>query len=137
VDVLGVKALDGAFAHRVALHQSCHGLRELGLGTPSERLLPRSSKVASLLGSLRGIELVPLARADECCGFGGTFAVGEPAISCTMGKDRLTDHVRAGASIVTSTDVSCLMHLDGVARKQGVPIRLMHVAEILAGARLS
>jgi L-lactate dehydrogenase complex protein LldE len=134
VDVLGVKSLDGAFAHRVGLHQSCHGLRELGLGTPSERLLPRSSKVGGLLSSLRGIELVPLARADECCGFGGTFAVAEEAVSVLMGKDRLADHARAGAEIVTATDVSCLMHLDGLARRDKVPLRFMHVAEVIAEA---
>jgi L-lactate dehydrogenase complex protein LldE len=134
VDVLGVKAIDGRFAHKVGLHQSCHGLRELGLGTPSERLLPRTSKVAGLLGSLQGIELVPLSRADECCGFGGTFAVQEEAVSCLMGKDRLADHAKAGAEIVTGTDVSCLMHLDGLARREKVPLRFLHVAEVLSEA---
>ena len=133
-DVLHVKALAGRFPHRVGLHQSCHGLRELGLGTPSERLLPRSSKVGALLGSLSGIELVPLARADECCGFGGTFAVAEEAVSCLMGKDRLADHARAGAEVVTGTDVSCLMHLDGLARREKVPLRFLHVAELMAEA---
>ncbi len=134
VDVLGVRALDGRFAHRVGLHQSCHGLRELGLGTPSERLLPRSSKVAELLSSLRGIELVPLSRADECCGFGGTFAVAEEAVSCLMGKDRIADHAGAGAEVVTGTDVSCLMHLDGLARREKVPLRFLHVAEVISEA---
>jgi L-lactate dehydrogenase complex protein LldE len=134
VDVLGVKALDGAFAHRVAFHQSCHGLRELGLGTPSERLLPRRSKVGMLLQSLRGIQLVPLARQDECCGFGGTFSVAEEAVSCLMGRDRIADHAKAGAEIVTGTDVSCLMHLDGLARREKVPLRFLHVAEVLAEA---
>jgi L-lactate dehydrogenase complex protein LldE len=133
-DVLGVKALDGRYAHKVGLHQSCHGLRELHLGVPSERLLPRSSKVGGLLSSLREIELVPLARADECCGFGGTFAVTEEAVSCLMGKDRIADHVRAGAEIVTGTDVSCLMHLEGLARREKAPLRFRHVAEVLAEA---
>jgi L-lactate dehydrogenase complex protein LldE len=135
VDVLGVKAAQGRFAHRVALHQSCHGLRELGLGIPSERLLPRANKVEGLLRSLGGIDLVKLARADECCGFGGTFAVAEEAVSVLMGKDRLADHARAGAEIVTGTDVSCLLHLAGVARREGAPLRFMHVAEVLAEAR--
>jgi len=134
VDVLGVKALAGRFPHRVGLHQSCHGLRELGLGTPSELLLPRSNKVGGLLSTLSGIELVPLARADECCGFGGTFAVAEEAVSCLMGKDRLADHARAGAEVVTGTDVSCLMHLDGLARREQVPLRFLHVAELLSEA---
>jgi L-lactate dehydrogenase complex protein LldE len=134
VDVLRVRALDGRYPHRVGLHQSCHGLRELGLGTPSELLRPRSSKVAGLLSTLAGIELVPLARVDECCGFGGTFAVAEEAVSCLMGKDRLADHARAGAEVVTGTDVSCLMHLDGLARREKVPLRFAHVAEVLAEA---
>jgi L-lactate dehydrogenase complex protein LldE len=134
VDVLGVKTLDGRFPHRVGLHQSCHGLRELGLGTPSELLLPRSSKVGGLLATIAGLELVPLTRADECCGFGGTFAVQEEAVSCLMGKDRIADHARAGAEIVTGTDVSCLMHMEGLARREAVPLRFLHVAEVMAEA---
>jgi L-lactate dehydrogenase complex protein LldE len=134
VDVLGVKTLDGRFPHRVGLHQSCHGLRELGLGTPSELLLPPSSKVGGLLATIAGIELVPLTRADECCGFGGTFAVQEEAVSCLMGKDRIADHARAGAEIVTGTDVSCLMHMEGLARREAVPLRFLHVAEVMAEA---
>jgi len=134
VDVLGVKALEGRYPHRVGLHQSCHGLRELGLGTPSERLLPRSNKVSGLLSSLGGIELVPLTRTDECCGFGGTFAVAEEAVSCLMGKDRIADHVRAGAEVVTGTDVSCLMQMEGLARREKVPLRFLHVAQLLSEA---
>jgi L-lactate dehydrogenase complex protein LldE len=134
VDVLGVKGADGRFPHRVALHQSCHGLRELGLGVSSERLLPRTNKVEGLLRSLAGIELVPLSRPDECCGFGGTFAVVEEAVSALMGRDRIADHARAGAEIVTGTDVSCLMHLEGLARREGSPLRFMHVAEVMAEA---
>ncbi len=134
VDVLGVRAATGRFPHKVALHQSCHGLRELGLGVPSESMRPRTNKVDALLRTLGGIELVPLARADECCGFGGTFAVTEDAVSVLMGKDRIADHSRAGAEIVTGTDVSCLMHLEGVARRDRQPLRFMHVAEVLAEA---
>ena len=134
VDVLGVRAAAGRFPHKVALHQSCHGLRELGLGVPSESMRPRTNKVDALLRTLGGIELVPLARADECCGFGGTFAVTEDAVSVLMGKDRIADHSRAGAEIVTGTDVSCLMHLEGVARRDRQPLRFMHVAEVLAEA---
>ena len=134
VDVLGVRAARGRFPHRVALHQSCHGLRELGLGVPSESMRPRVNKVDGLLRSLQGIELVPLSRPDECCGFGGTFAVAEEAVSALMGKDRIADHEKAGAEIVTGTDVSCLMHLEGIARRDARPLRFMHVAEVLAEA---
>jgi L-lactate dehydrogenase complex protein LldE len=134
VDVLHVERAVGRFAHKVALHQSCHGLRELRLGSGSERRIAPFNKVAALLSGLAGIELVELARPDECCGFGGTFAVGEEAISCAMGRDRIADHERAGAEIVTAVDMSCLMHLDGLIRRDRRPLRVMHVAEILAAA---
>jgi L-lactate dehydrogenase complex protein LldE len=132
VDVLKVERITGTFAHKVGLHQSCHGLRELRLGSGTERRIAPFSKVASLLSGLAGLELVELARPDECCGFGGTFAITEEAISCAMGKDRIADHERAGAEIVTSVDMSCLMHLDGLVRRDGRALRVMHVAEVLA-----
>ena len=84
----------GGFPHRVGLHQSCHGLRELRLGSGSERVVPRSTRSRSLCSSLEGIELVGSARPDECCGFGGMFAVAEEAVSCVMGQDRIADHER-------------------------------------------
>jgi L-lactate dehydrogenase complex protein LldE len=132
VDVLGVTRIEGRFPHRLGLHESCHGLRELRLGSGSERRVAPFSKVRGLLEHLGGIELVELARADECCGFGGTFAVSEEAVSCMMGKDRIADHERGGAEIITGTDMSCLMHLDGLLRRAGKSIRVMHVAEVLA-----
>jgi L-lactate dehydrogenase complex protein LldE len=134
VDVLRLDRIDGRFAHKVGLHQSCHGLRELRLASGSERRVAPFSKVVPLLAGLSGIELVALARPDDCCGFGGTFAVTEAAVSCAMGHDRLADHERAGAEIVTSVDMSCLMHLDGLIRRDRRPLRVMHVAEILAAA---
>ncbi len=96
---------------------------------------PRTNKVEGLLRSIGGIELVPLARPDECCGFEGTFAIAEEAVSAFMGRDRIADHARAGAEIVTGTDVSCLMHLEGLARREKSPLRFMHVAEVLAEAQ--
>jgi L-lactate dehydrogenase complex protein LldE len=133
-DVLGLQRIEGRFPHKVGLHQSCHGLRELRLGSDSERVTPAFSKVRRLLESLEGIEFAQLARADECCGFGGTFAVSEEAVSCMMGLDRLRDHQQAGTEVLTGNDMSCLMHLDGLLRRQGKTMRVMHVAEILAGA---
>ena len=133
-DVLGVERLPGRYRHRVGLHQSCHGLRELRLATGSERRVAPFDKVAPLLRSLEGLTLVSLSRPDECCGFGGTFAVAEEAVSCLMGRDRIADHLRAGAEVVTGTDVSCLMHLAGLARRDGAPLRFLHLAEILAEA---
>ena len=121
------------FPYRVGLHQSCHGLRELRLGQSSERNVPSFSKPRSLLQQLRGIELVDLQRTDECCGFGGTFAVDEEAVSCMMGEDRIADHRQAQAEVITAVDMSCLMHLDGLIRRQAVQLPVMHLAEILAG----
>ncbi len=132
-DVLQVTHIEGSFPYRVGVHQSCHGLRELRLGASSERVGPRFNKVRRLLESLEGIELVELKRPDECCGFGGTFAVAEEAISCMMGRDRIHDHQQCGAEVLTAADASCLMHLEGLIRRDRTPIRVMHVAEILAG----
>ncbi len=133
-DVLAVRQLEGRFPHRVGLHQSCHGLRELRLGSSSELVGESYNKVRALLAALEGIELTRLQRPDECCGFGGTFAVSEEAVSCMMGLDRIHDHEQAGSEILTAADMSCLMHLEGLIRRQRKPIRVMHVAEILAEA---
>jgi L-lactate dehydrogenase complex protein LldE len=124
VDVLGVEDVGAYFPHRVTYHPTCHSLRMLGVGDRPTRLLR----------AVRGIRLVELPAAEECCGFGGTFAVAEEAVSALMGKDRIADHEKAGAEIVTGTDVSCLMHLEGIARRDGRPLRFMHVAEVLAEA---
>ncbi len=133
-DVLGVDRLEGRFPHRVGLHQSCHGLRHLRLASGSERVVPPHDKVRKLLASLDGIEFSGLDRPDECCGFGGVFAVTEEAVSSLMGLDRVADHERAGTEVLTATDMSCLMHMDGLIRRHQKPIRVMHVAEIFAQA---
>lgn len=133
VDVLGVHSIRGRFPYRVGLHQSCHGLRELRLGSSSEVVGPAFSKTRQLLASLEGIDLVTLTRPDECCGFGGTFAVNEEAVSCMMGLDRLHDHEKAGTQVLTANDMSCLMHLQGLILRRKKPMRVMHLAEILAG----
>jgi L-lactate dehydrogenase complex protein LldE len=123
----------GRFPRRVGFHASCHALRDLRHGRPSESREPaRPDPAHQLLTALAGIELVDLTRRDECCGFGGLFAVEEEAVSCRMGLDRLADHERAGAEVVTSTDVSCLLQLEGLARRRGAPLEFLHVAEILA-----
>ncbi len=123
----------GRFPHHVGLHTSCHALRELRLGTPSETQEPeRMDPARLLLSAIDGLHLVDLARRDECCGFGGLFSVEEEAVSCRMGLDRLADHRLAGSKVITSTDVSCLFQLDGLARKAGFEFRTMHIAELLA-----
>lgn len=132
-DVIQVDRLDAEFPYRVGLHASCHGLRGLHLARPSEIQAPSFDKVGALLGLVDGVELVDVDRPDECCGFGGTFAVTEEAVSVRMGRDRVADHLTNGAEVITGTDMSCLMHLGGLARRQRMPIRVMHVAQILNG----
>jgi len=134
VDVLKVGPIAGRFPHRVGIHQSCHGLRELELGKSSERNIAPFNKLQQLLEGLEGISFAELERPDECCGFGGSFAVYEEAVSCMMGLDRIADHQRGRAEIITAGDMSCLMHLDGLIRRQKWPLRVMHVAELLAEA---
>ena len=133
VDVLKIETVEASFPKRVGLHQSCHGLRELRLGSSSEQSVPAFNKARMLLESVEGIELVELTRVDECCGFGGTFAVAEADVSCMMGDDRIADHRQAGAEVITAVDMSCLMHLGGLIGRQSIPLEVMHVAEILAG----
>ena len=132
VDVLEVPEIVGRFPYRVGIHQGCHGLRELRLGSSSEIVGPSFNKTRKLLESLKGIQLTQLERPDECCGFGGTFAVTEESVSCLMGHDRILDHLQSGAEVLTSGDMSCLMHLEGLIRRGGKPLRVMHVVEILA-----
>lgn len=132
-DVAKVDKIPVKFPYRVGLHQSCHGLRELRLASSSEIVGKSFGKARQLLELLEGIQIVPLARPDECCGFGGTFAVNEDAVSCMMGEDRIHDHETAGAEVMTANDMSCLMHLDGLIRRNKKPLRVMHIAEILAG----
>ena len=134
IDVLKVDKIDGRFPAKVGLHHSCHGLRELRLGDCSEVMNERPGKVTQLLSQLDGLEFAELQRNDECCGFGGTFAVAEEAVSCMMGEDRISDHLQAGTEVLTAGDMSCLMHLDGIIRRQKHNIRVMHFAEILAEA---
>lgn len=136
VDVAKVTRVEGDYPRKVGLHRSCHGIRELRESRSSERMDPPFDKTRQLIGQLRGIQLVDLERPDECCGFGGTFAVTEEAVSCMMGRDRIADHVRAGAEVIAGYDMSCLMHLDGLARRDGVRLPVVHVAEMLETARL-
>lgn len=130
-DVLKITDLGASFPFKTGLHQSCHGQRGLRLAQSSELVAPPFSKVRDLLERVRGIQLVDLRRADECCGFGGTFAVSEEAVSVKMGLDRIADHIAAGAEVITSTDTSCLMHLEGLLKRQKSRVRVMHIAEIL------
>lgn len=134
VKVLGRRDLGARFPHRVALLESCHGLRELGLGRPSEGVRAGAAEpgtAETLLANVRGLELARPER-DECCGFGGAFSVKFPELSARIGRERLRDLGRGGARFVTGTDASCLLHLDGLRRRAGFGPEPVHLAEILA-----
>jgi L-lactate dehydrogenase complex protein LldE len=134
-DILKVEAFPWArFPHRVGLHNSCGTLRRLGHAAPSELHRPFFSKPLDLLAKVDGIEFATPARPDECCGFGGTFSVFEEVVSTKMGYDKVSDHARAGADYIVSADSSCLLHQQGCARRIGVPIKFIHIAQILNGA---
>jgi Fe-S oxidoreductase len=122
VDVLGVVDVGAYFPHKVTLHPTCHSRRLLGVGDRPERLLR----------AVRGITMVDLPEADECCGFGGTFSLKNPDVSVAMGSDKAR-HVReSGAEVLVTGDNSCLMHIGGLLTRQRAGIRTMHLAEILA-----
>jgi L-lactate dehydrogenase complex protein LldE len=121
VNVLGVEDVGARFEARVTYHMACH-LRGLGLVTEPERLLRR----------VRGLELIPLERADECCGFGGSFSVRYPGISGAMVQDKAAFIAQTGADAVVATDAGCLMNIAGCLRRLGSGVRAMHLAELLA-----
>ena len=131
-DVLKVKSLPAKFPHKVSLHNSCHGVRELGLSSPTERNIPKFNKIKDLLKLVEGITVLEPERPDECCGFGGMFSVEETGVSTKMGTDKLHRHMATGAEFITGPDSSCLMHMQGIAAKQKFPIKFIHVAQILS-----
>jgi len=131
LDILKVENITATFNHKVGLHQSCHGQRGLKLAQMSELVAPGFSKPETLLNMVSGLRLISLDRKDECCGFGGTFCVGEEAVSVKMGKDRIADHVQYGAEYITGNDMSCLMHLEGILKRQKSSTQVIHIAEIL------
>jgi L-lactate dehydrogenase complex protein LldE len=131
VDVLKVEKLDASFPHKVSMHQSCHGQRGLKISQMSELVAAPFSKPGKLLQMVKGVELVELSRPDECCGFGGTFCVFEEAVSAKMGKDRVADHVDHGTEFITAADMSCLMHMEGILKRQKSKVQVKHIAEIL------
>jgi L-lactate dehydrogenase complex protein LldE len=130
-DILHVKDLPSKFHHRVGLHQSCHGQRGLKLAQMTELVAAPFSKTEQLLNMVEGLQIIPLDRKDECCGFGGTFCVAEEAVSVKMGKDRIADHSKHQAEYITGSDMSCLMLLEGILRRQNSPVKVAHIAEIL------
>ncbi|MEO7752215.1 MAG: (Fe-S)-binding protein [Terracoccus sp.] len=125
VDVLGVTDVGAYFPHRVTYHPTCHSMRMIRVGDRPQRLLEQ----------VRGIDLVTLPAAEECCGFGGTFAMKNSDVSVAMGADKAR-HVRStGAEVVVAGDNSCLAHIGGLLDRQRSGVRTMHLAEILASTQ--
>ncbi len=122
VDVLGVTDVGAYFPHTVAYHPTCRSLRMLGAG----------DRPYALLRGVRGLRLVDLPAVEECCGFGGTFAVKNADTSVAMGSDKARQVVNSGAEVLVAGDSSCLMHVGGLLSRQRSGIRVMHLAEILA-----
>jgi L-lactate dehydrogenase complex protein LldE len=122
VDVLGVVDVGAYFPHTVTYHPTCHSLRMLGVGDRPERLLR----------AVRGLRLVDLRDADQCCGFGGTFALKNSDTSVAMGSDKARHVVESGAEVLVAGDNSCLMHVGGLLSRQRSGIRVLHLADVLA-----
>jgi len=122
VDVLGVVDVGARFPHTVAFHPTCHSTRLLGVGDRPTRLL----------AAVEGVTVVDLPRSASCCGFGGTFAVKNADTSVAMGLDKVDDVLASGADVLTAGDTSCLMHIGGLLSRRRSPVRVMHLAEILA-----
>ena len=121
-DVAGAEDVGARFEHVVTFHDSCHGLRELGIKAEPRRLLSR----------VRGLTLREMDYAEECCGFGGTFSVKFPDISGGMARTKIKSILETGAEYVVSVDSSCLMQMQGALARAGASVRTMHLAEVLA-----
>ena len=122
VDVLGVTDVGASFPHRDTYHPTCHSLRMLGVG----------DRPLQLLRAVAGIDLVELPAAQECCGFGGTFAVKNLDTSVAMGSDKVRRVLETGAEVLVAGDNSCLMHVGGLLSRQRAGVRVLHLAEVLA-----
>jgi L-lactate dehydrogenase complex protein LldE len=122
VDVLGVTDVGAYYPHAVTYHPTCHGLRMLRLGERPRQLLER----------VKGLELIDLPGAEECCGFGGTFSVKNAAVSAAMGADKARNITGTGADAVCTVDNSCQLHIGGTLARLDSPVRPVHIAEILA-----
>ncbi len=121
VTKLGVTDLGAQFPAKVTFHDGCHGLRELG-----NKKQPRE-----LLAKVRGLELIEMREAENCCGFGGTFAAKFPMISTAMGEVKCASARETGADFIVSNDLSCNMQMQGLLDREGRPMRTLHLAEIL------
>jgi L-lactate dehydrogenase complex protein LldE len=117
-----VTDIGATFEHTVTYHDSCAALREYGL----------KNEPRELLKHVKGLKLVEMKDTNVCCGFGGTFSVKHEAISTAMGEQKVENALETGAEYIVSTDSSCLMHQNGIIQKQKLPLKVLHVADVLA-----
>ena len=122
VNILKVTDLGATFEHKVTYHDSCAALREYGLKDEPRKLLE----------NVKGLELIEMKDTHVCCGFGGTFSVKHEAISTAMAEQKVHNALDTGAEYIISTDSSCLMHQDGYIRKHKLPLKVTHIADVLA-----
>jgi L-lactate dehydrogenase complex protein LldE len=123
VNQLKVTDVGAVFPHKVTYHDACAALREYGI----------KEEPRALLSQVKGLELIEMEESETCCGFGGTFAVKHEPISVAMGQQKLEFAVATGAEYVVSTEASCLMHLQGIIDKEKLPIKTIHIVDLLAG----
>jgi L-lactate dehydrogenase complex protein LldE len=122
VDVLGVDDVQASYHGKVTYHDSCHLLRGLGI----------KDQPRLLLENINGLQLVEMMDSEKCCGFGGAFALLHPKISSSMLEDKVKNILASEADTVVGCDISCLMNIEGMLKKRGLPIRVLHIAQILA-----
>jgi L-lactate dehydrogenase complex protein LldE len=122
VNVLKLENLEGEYNARITFHDSCTAMREYGL----------KDQPRKLLSNVKGLELIEMKHSDECCGFGGTFSIKNEAISTAMAEQKIQHAIDTRAEYIVSTEMSCLMHLDSYIKKNQLPIKTMHIADLLA-----
>jgi L-lactate dehydrogenase complex protein LldE len=122
VNILKVKDVGATFPHTVTYHDSCAALREYGI----------KEEPRALLANVRGLKLVEMKENEVCCGFGGTFAVKFEPISTAMAEQKVENAMETGAEYIVSTDLSCLLHQEAYIKKQNLPIKVIHIADVLA-----
>ena len=122
VNVMKVTDIGATFEHTVTYHDSCAALREYGL----------KNEPRELLKHVKGLKLIEMKDTHVCCGFGGTFSVKHEAISTAMGEQKVENAIETGAEYIVSTDSSCLMHQNGIIQKQKLPLKVLHIADVLA-----
>jgi len=123
VDLLGVEDLNSRYDGRITYHDSCHLMRGIGVKEQPRKLIRK----------IRGAEFVEMEDSDKCCGFGGAFSVKYPEISAAILEDKIKNIIDSNAEVVTGCDMGCLMNIQGILSRRGLPVKTLHIAQLLAG----